>query len=99
MASFLCLTEPSIGVRKDSKTTYSSSEFNTNLSPYFRFYYMHRSQGRVDWFRSIFVLGQGGLERAARNDDQPRVQHDVAAKNLALDRSNAAQSDHCSADR
>ncbi len=45
------------------------------------------------------ILGQGGLERAVRNNDQPRVQHDVAAKNLAVDRSNAARSDHCSADR
>jgi hypothetical protein len=36
---------------------------NTNLSPYFRFYSMHSSQGQVDWFRSIFVLGQGGLEQ------------------------------------
>mmetsp|Transcript_26295 Transcript_26295/g.47488 ORF Transcript_26295/g.47488 Transcript_26295/m.47488 type:complete len:93 (-) Transcript_26295:7-285(-) len=45
------------------------------------------------------VLGQGGLERAGRNNDQPRVQHDVAAKHLALDRSNnAARSHHSSAD-
>jgi hypothetical protein len=36
------------------------------------------------------MLGQGGLEQAAWNNDQSRVQHDVAAKNLALDRSNAA---------
>jgi hypothetical protein len=71
---------------------------NTNLSPYFRFYSMHSSQEWVDWFWSIFVLGQGGLERVARNNDQLRVQHDVDAKNLALDRSNAARSDHCSAD-
>jgi hypothetical protein len=44
------------------------------------------------------MLGQGGLEQAAWNNDQPRVQHDVAAKNLALDWSNAARSNHCSAD-
>jgi hypothetical protein len=59
---------------------------------------MHSSQGWVDWFRSIFMLDQGGLERAVRNNDQPRVQHDIAATNLVLDQSNAAWSNHCSAD-
>jgi hypothetical protein len=41
------------------------------------------------------VLGQGGLEQVVWNNDQPQVQHDVAAKNFALDWSNAAQSNHC----
>jgi hypothetical protein len=44
------------------------------------------------------VLGQGGLEQVVWNNDQPRVQHDIAPKNFTLDRSNAAQSNHCSAD-
>jgi hypothetical protein len=59
----------------------------------------------IHWFERLFVsqlqvaspinlltvlLGQGGLERAAQNNDQLQVQHDVPVKNLALDRSNAA---------
>jgi hypothetical protein len=43
------------------------------------------------------VLGQGGLEQVAQNNDQLQVQNDIAVKNLALDWSNAAQSNHCSA--
>jgi hypothetical protein len=71
---------------------------NTNLSLYFRFYSAHSNQGQVDWFWSIFLLGQGGLEQVAQNNDKPREQHDIAAKNLALDWSNAAWSNHYSAD-
>jgi hypothetical protein len=84
----LMLTEPSIGVRATARWIFSSKSQHQHLSTiYDRLCKQSRTSGLVS------------TTGVAQNNDQPQVQPDVAARSLPLDQSNAAQGDHCSADR